>query len=202
MHLPSPSKAMQAGLSIRALEGSGRVAMRSCASLPLPRVLQPATAAPPDTPHPSPSPRPALQLPKTYSFMVRYSFLWRFAFTTSQPRIMHVPTATASAAFVGQRISEAFDLYHPDLVVSVHPLMQVCGWGWCVGVRGQRVRGGEGEVKQGGGGVKWPALLFCFFPSCRPFESMRSKNGWAGDAAVAGSAHHSEALWLNRCADT
>jgi hypothetical protein len=48
-----------------------------------------------------------------------------------------VPTATATAAFVGQRISEAFDLYQPDLVVSVHPLMQVRG------------RPGEGT---GGGG--------------------------------------------------
>ncbi len=42
-----------------------------------------------------------------------------------QPRLMHVPCSTATAAVVGHRVSEAFDLYQPDLVVSVHPLMQV-----------------------------------------------------------------------------
>jgi hypothetical protein len=45
-----------------------------------------------------------------------------------QPRLVHVPASTLSAAIVGRRISEAFDQYQPDLVVSVHPLMQVGGW--------------------------------------------------------------------------
>ncbi|KAL4447742.1 hypothetical protein ABPG75_004961 [Micractinium tetrahymenae] len=70
------------------------------------------------------TPYPFNQMPKTYSFLVKYSFLWRAAFTMSQPRVVHVPCSTASAAVVGRRVSEAFDIYQPDLVVSVHPLMQ------------------------------------------------------------------------------
>eukprot|EP00887_Chlorella_sp_A99_P005928 scaffold29.g5928.t1 len=63
-------------------------------------------------------------LPKSYSFMVKYGFIWRFSFTLSNPRFVHVPLTTAAAAVVGRRVSEALDHYQPDLVVSVHPLMQ------------------------------------------------------------------------------
>lgn len=65
----------------------------------------------------------------------------RFPSRCPQPRIVHVPCATASAAVVGRRVSEAFDIYQPDLVVSVHPLMQVqrsaaCAWTRCAPVHG------------------------------------------------------------------
>lgn len=70
------------------------------------------------------TPYPFNQTPKTYSFLVKYSFLWRAVFNMWQPRIVHVPCSTFSAAIVGRHISEAFDIYQPDLVVSVHPLMQ------------------------------------------------------------------------------
>jgi 1,2-diacylglycerol 3-beta-galactosyltransferase len=43
---------------------------------------------------------------------------------TTQPRLVHVPLATATAAVVGARIGAAYAAYDPDLVVSVHPLMQ------------------------------------------------------------------------------
>lgn len=77
------------------------------------------------------TPWPCNRLPKTYSFLVKYPFLWRLGFLTSQPRFVHVPVTTATAAFVGPQVSRAFDETRPDLVVSVHPLMQVCGRGGC-----------------------------------------------------------------------
>jgi 1,2-diacylglycerol 3-beta-galactosyltransferase len=70
------------------------------------------------------TPWPFNQMPKTYSFMVQYSFLWRMAFTSTQPRLVHIPMSTATSAWVGRHISEAYAQYSPDLVISVHPLMQ------------------------------------------------------------------------------
>lgn len=70
------------------------------------------------------TPWPFNQLPKSYSFMVKYPFIWRANFTLTQPRIVHVPLATISAAIVGSSVSQAYDQYDPDLVISVHPLMQ------------------------------------------------------------------------------
>lgn len=70
------------------------------------------------------TPWPFNQLPKSYSFMVKYPFIWRANFMTTQPRIVHVPLATMAASIVASKVSEAYDLYDPDLVISVHPLMQ------------------------------------------------------------------------------
>ncbi|KAL6770016.1 MGD1 [Auxenochlorella protothecoides x Auxenochlorella symbiontica] len=84
------------------------------------------------------TPWPCNRLPKTYSFLVKYPFLWRLGFLTSQPRFVHVPVTTATAAFVGPQVSRAFDETRPDLVVSVHPLMQIVP----VRVLRQRIRNG------------------------------------------------------------
>ncbi len=56
---------------------------------------------------------------------VKYPFLWRLGYTFTQPRIVHVPVQSVMGLIMGRQISEAFDRYQPDLVVSVHPLMQV-----------------------------------------------------------------------------
>lgn len=71
------------------------------------------------------TPYPFNQLPKTYSFMVRNSLIWRVGYYGQQPRFIHVPTQTMSSLFVSRQVGEAFDHYQPDLVVSVHPLMQL-----------------------------------------------------------------------------
>lgn len=71
------------------------------------------------------TPYPFNQLPKTYSFMVRNSLIWRIGYYGQQPRFIHVPTQTVSSLFVSRQVGEAFDRYRPDLVVSVHPLMQL-----------------------------------------------------------------------------
>jgi 1,2-diacylglycerol 3-beta-galactosyltransferase len=70
------------------------------------------------------TPWPFNQLPKSYSFMVKYPFIWRANFTISQPRIVHVPMTTIAASIVASHVSQAYDQYDPDLVISVHPLMQ------------------------------------------------------------------------------
>ncbi len=56
---------------------------------------------------------------------MKYPFLWRLGYTFTQPRIVHVPVQSVMGVIMGRQISEAFDRYQPDLVVSVHPLMQV-----------------------------------------------------------------------------
>lgn len=71
------------------------------------------------------TPYPFNQLPKTYSFMVRNSLIWRIGYYGQQPRFIHVPTQTISSLFVSRQVGEAFNQYQPDLVVSVHPLMQL-----------------------------------------------------------------------------
>ena len=71
------------------------------------------------------TPYPFNQLPKTYSFMVRNSLIWRIGYYGQQPRFIHVPTQTVSSLFVSKQVAAAFDHYQPDLVVSVHPLMQL-----------------------------------------------------------------------------
>ena len=70
------------------------------------------------------TPYPFNQLPKTYSFLVRHPFIWRFGYYVQQPRLVHMTTQGAAACVSGDMVGEAFDHYRPDLVVSVHPLMQ------------------------------------------------------------------------------
>lgn len=59
-----------------------------------------------------------------------------------QPRLVHLPMMTATAAIVGRSVSKVYDEYEPDLVVSVHPLMQHVP----VRVLKQRIRSGVQKV--------------------------------------------------------
>lgn len=70
------------------------------------------------------TPAPFNNLPDTYSFMVKHGMLWRLAYNTTNPRIIHVPYFTAVHAVCARQVNEAFNKYRPDLVISVHPLMQ------------------------------------------------------------------------------
>jgi 1,2-diacylglycerol 3-beta-galactosyltransferase len=70
------------------------------------------------------TPWPYNEFPKSYSFMVKYPFIWRTNFTITQPRFVHVPLSTIMQAVCGPSISAAFDKYKPNLIISVHPLMQ------------------------------------------------------------------------------
>jgi 1,2-diacylglycerol 3-beta-galactosyltransferase len=71
------------------------------------------------------TPWPFSQLPKSYSFLVRHALLWRLSYYTQQPRCVHRSTQRAVGAWVAARVGAAFDGWDPDLVVSVHPLMQL-----------------------------------------------------------------------------
>lgn len=71
------------------------------------------------------TPWPLNQIPKTYSFLVKNGFLWRFGYYTNQPRIMHQPFLKMTARVARRHIAAAFDHYNPDLIVSVHPLLQL-----------------------------------------------------------------------------
>jgi len=70
------------------------------------------------------TPYPFNELPKTYSFMVKNPSIWRMGYYVQQPRVVHYPTSAVTSLMVHRKIGAAFDLYQPDLVVSVHPLMQ------------------------------------------------------------------------------
>lgn len=70
------------------------------------------------------TPWPFNQLPKSYSFMVHHPWIWRLNFTMTQPQFVHLPLANFGALLTGPKISDAFDKYQPNLIISVHPLMQ------------------------------------------------------------------------------
>lgn len=70
------------------------------------------------------TPSPFNRMPESYSFLVRHSFLWWLSYTTMNPRWVHVPYLRLIHMFVSKAMSRAFNTIKPDLVVSVHPLMQ------------------------------------------------------------------------------
>jgi 1,2-diacylglycerol 3-beta-galactosyltransferase len=72
----------------------------------------------------SSSPWPLCNMPKSYFFLVKYPWLWRLSFRTSEPELLHEAMFTGYTAIVGRRFARAFQEYKPDLIVSVHPLMQ------------------------------------------------------------------------------
>ncbi|KAJ9507635.1 hypothetical protein QJQ45_019190 [Haematococcus lacustris] len=70
------------------------------------------------------TPAPFNRMPDSYSFLVRHSILWRLSYQITQPKLFHVPYLGFVGCFMRNAIHKAFDIYQPDLVVSVHPLMQ------------------------------------------------------------------------------
>ena len=63
-------------------------------------------------------------MPRRYNFLVKYPWLWRLNFMASSPAPVHNSMFLAYSAVVARTFAAAFDKYEPDLVVSVHPLMQ------------------------------------------------------------------------------
>ena len=72
----------------------------------------------------SSSPWPLCNMPKSYFFLVKNPWLWRLSFRSSEPKILHEAMFTGYTAIVGRRFAQAFQEYKPNLIVSVHPLMQ------------------------------------------------------------------------------
>lgn len=72
----------------------------------------------------SSSPWPLCNMPKSYFFLVKNPWLWRLSFRCSEPEVLHEAIFTGYTAIVGRRFAQAFNVLEPNLIVSVHPLMQ------------------------------------------------------------------------------
>lgn len=70
------------------------------------------------------TPWPFNRMPQSYGFMVKHSFLWWTSYTLTQPRCVHVNMQRLTRLVSGRRVAAALLAHAPDLVVSVHPLMQ------------------------------------------------------------------------------
>ena len=63
-------------------------------------------------------------MPPSYNFMVRHPWMWWLNYKLSQPRIIHRPALRFVAVYCSRAVAEMYDKYQPDLIVSVHPLLQ------------------------------------------------------------------------------
>jgi 1,2-diacylglycerol 3-beta-galactosyltransferase len=70
------------------------------------------------------TPWPFNQAPRAYSFFVKHETLWKLAFHTTAPRVVHQSQMAATAPFVAREVAKGLIKYQPDVIVSVHPLMQ------------------------------------------------------------------------------
>eukprot|EP00850_Spirogloea_muscicola_P018752 SM000175S03299 [mRNA] locus=s175:163391:166412:- [translate_table: standard] len=70
------------------------------------------------------TPWPFNQMPDSYSFLVKHEALWKVAFHASKPRFVHQPHMAVTSAFVAREVAKGLNKYAPDIIVSVHPLMQ------------------------------------------------------------------------------
>ena len=67
---------------------------------------------------------PVSIMPPSYNFMVRHPWIWRINYKLSEPRLLHRPFLRAVTAYCASAVESMYEKYKPDLVVSVHPLLQ------------------------------------------------------------------------------
>ncbi|XP_024404076.1 probable monogalactosyldiacylglycerol synthase, chloroplastic [Physcomitrium patens] len=70
------------------------------------------------------TPWPFNQVPRLYSFFVKHEILWKFAFYSTAPKIVHQSEMRATSLFISREVANGLAKYQPDVIVSVHPLMQ------------------------------------------------------------------------------
>jgi len=71
------------------------------------------------------TPWPINQVPKSYRALVTdYLWLWKIAWRTGEQNVVTKPGLRLVGRLVRRAIRRAFDEYQPDVVISVHPLMQ------------------------------------------------------------------------------
>lgn len=70
------------------------------------------------------TPWPFNQLPRSYSFLVKHGALWRMTYYGTAPRLIHQPHFAATSAFIAREVAKGLMKYQPDIIISVHPLMQ------------------------------------------------------------------------------
>ncbi|KAK9697877.1 hypothetical protein RND81_08G066500 [Saponaria officinalis] len=67
---------------------------------------------------------PLNDMERQYKFMVKHVQLWKVAFHSMQPKWIHSMYLAAIAAFYAKEVEAGLMEYKPDIIISVHPLMQ------------------------------------------------------------------------------
>ncbi|KAF8689935.1 hypothetical protein HU200_041570 [Digitaria exilis] len=67
---------------------------------------------------------PLNNMESSYKFMVRHVQLWKVAFHTTSPKWVHSFYLAALASFYAKKVEAGLKKYKPDIIISVHPLMQ------------------------------------------------------------------------------
>ncbi|CAI9094703.1 OLC1v1030489C5 [Oldenlandia corymbosa var. corymbosa] len=70
------------------------------------------------------TPWPFNQLPRSYNFLVKHGPLWKLTYYASCPRVVHQSNFAATSTFIAREIFRGLMKYQPDIIISVHPLMQ------------------------------------------------------------------------------
>ncbi|XP_057538550.1 monogalactosyldiacylglycerol synthase 2, chloroplastic-like [Amaranthus tricolor] len=67
---------------------------------------------------------PLNDMERQYKFMVKHVQLWNLAFHSTSPKWIHSIYLAAIAAFYAKEVEAGLMEYKPDIIISVHPLMQ------------------------------------------------------------------------------
>lgn len=70
------------------------------------------------------TPWPFNQLPKSYNFLVKHGPLWKMMYYGTAPRVIHQSNFAATSTFIAREVAKGLMKYQPDIIISVHPLMQ------------------------------------------------------------------------------
>lgn len=70
------------------------------------------------------TPWPFNQLPKSYNFLVKHGPLWKMMYYGTAPRVIHQSNFAATSTFIAREVAKGLMKYKPDIIISVHPLMQ------------------------------------------------------------------------------
>ncbi|ESR66352.1 Monogalactosyldiacylglycerol synthase 2 [Citrus sinensis] len=67
---------------------------------------------------------PLNDMERSYKFMVKHVQLWKVAFHSTSPKWIHSCYLAAMAAYYAKEVEAGLMEYKPDIIISVHPLMQ------------------------------------------------------------------------------
>ncbi|KAK2658734.1 hypothetical protein Ddye_005267 [Dipteronia dyeriana] len=70
------------------------------------------------------TPWPFNQLPRSYNFLVKHGPLWKMTYYGTAPRLVHRTNFAATSTFIAREVAKGLMKYQPDIIISVHPLMQ------------------------------------------------------------------------------
>ncbi|MQL83098.1 hypothetical protein Taro_015579 [Colocasia esculenta] len=67
---------------------------------------------------------PLNNMERSYKFLVKHVQLWKVAFHSTSPRWVHCFYLATMAAMYAKKVEAGLMKYKPDIIISVHPLMQ------------------------------------------------------------------------------